>query len=219
MKTDWTQLLTAAGASAFAALAITFFVAWHGTPVPGDVSVIRGVQDWAALRRNEEWINPLGSMEFQLPALAIALAVATVGTHASFSDSSRRQRMEVICMLGVALALRFLTVPLKEIARAERPAGLDLHIARDFAGYGFPSGHVYSDVLVFGVLAVAAPVLFGKFVGSGMRVFCLAVILLAGPARMVVGAHWPSDVAGGYLWGVAALCLAMAAGRRFSREF
>jgi undecaprenyl-diphosphatase len=219
MRTDSRQLLTAAGASGLMALAITLFVAWHGTPVPGDVSVIREFQGWTALQRNEGWINPLGSMEIQLPLLAIALAMATFGTHAGFAFADRRQRFEAIAILAAALALRFLTGPLKEAARAERPAGFDLHVARDFAGYGFPSGHVYSDVLVFGVLAVVAPVLVGRFAGSAVRVACLTIIVLAGPARMVVGAHWPSDVAGGYLWGFAALCLAIAAGQHAARRF
>ena len=85
---------------------------------------------------------------------------------------------------------------------------------RQFDGYGFPSGHVYGDVLIFGVLAVIAPVVFGRTAGAAARVLCLAVIVLAGPARMVIGAHWPSDVLGGYLWGATALCLAVIGGRR-----
>jgi len=218
MRTEPRQLLTAAGASGLAALAITIFVAWHGTPIPGDVSVIREFQGWSALQRNEGWINPLGNMEVQLPLLAMAIALATFGTRAGFPDVTPRQRLEAIAILSAAFALRFLTGPLKEVARAERPAGFNLHVARDFSGYGFPSGHVYSDVLVFGVLAFVAPLLFGRLLGSGVRVACLAIIVLAGPARMVVGAHWPSDVAGGYLWGFAALCLAVAAGQHFARR-
>lgn len=217
MTTDSRQLLTVSGTSALAALLITLFVAWHGTPVPGDVGVIREFQGWEVLRRNEGWINPLGSLELQLPLMAGALLLVTLGPRAGLPISGSIERAQAIGILAAALALRFLTGPLKEAARAERPAGFDLHVARDFAGYGFPSGHVYSDVLVFGVLAVVAPVILGRFFGSAARVLCLAIILLAGPARMVVGAHWPSDVLGGYLWGIAALCLALAAGRRMAR--
>lgn len=219
MRTDSRELLTAAGASAGVALLISLFVAWHGTPIPGDVGVIREFQEWTALRRNEGWINPLGAMEIQLPLLAILLAMATFGTYAGLPFATARQRVEAIGILCAAFALRFLTGPLKEGVRAERPAGFDLHIARDFAGYGFPSGHVYSDVLVFGAVAAVAPLVFGRFAGGGVRVFCIAIILLAGPARMVVGAHWPSDVLGGYLWGFAALCLALAAGKHAARRF
>jgi len=38
---------------------------------------------------------------------------------------------------------------------------------------------------------------------------CLALILLTGYGRILVGAHWPSDVLGGYLWGGLLLLLAL----------
>ena len=38
---------------------------------------------------------------------------------------------------------------------------------------------------------------------------CLALILLTGYGRILVGAHWPSDVLGGHLWGGLLLLLAL----------
>ena len=40
-------------------------------------------------------------------------------------------------------------------------------------------------------------------------IVCLALILLTGYGRILVGAHWPSDVLGGYLWGALLLLLAI----------
>lgn len=120
-------------------------------------------------------------------------------------------------MLIAAMVLRVGVGPLKAAVQAERPStAYDLTVVQNFDGYGFPSGHVYSDVLMFGVLAVIAPLLMGRAGGAALRVLCVAIIVLAGPARMVVGAHWPSDVLGGYLWGATALCIAVVVGRRLS---
>ena len=218
MKAHSRELLRLAGGCGAVAFALTLFVAWHGTPIPGDVGVIERFQSWGALRRNEGWINPLGSIEWQTPIVLAALALAAFGHRAGIAGGTPTQRTEAIWLLLVASALRLLSGPLKEIARAERPRpDFGLHVLREFDGYGFPSGHVYSDVLVYGALAIVAPVLAGRLAGSAARVVCLAVIVLAGPARMVVGAHWPSDVAGGYLFGIAAICLAVVASRRIAK--
>jgi undecaprenyl-diphosphatase len=136
-----------------------------------------------------------------------------------FPGGGAIERTHAIWVLGIALALRFVNTPLKQATQADRPlADLGVHVTRDFAGYGFPSGHVYSDVLIFGAIAFVAPAIFGRTAGAAIRVTCVAIILMAGPARMVVGAHWPSDVAGGYLWGVAALCLCLALASRMMRS-
>ena len=217
MKVDTPELLRLAAGCGGAAVLLTLYVAWHGTPIPGDLKVIREFQGMDLLRRNESWINPLGTLGWQSAIVITALVVAGFGPRVGIPQESAARRNWAAWVLLAALVFRFLTVPLKKMAQADRPsANFDIRIAEDFAGYGFPSGHVYSDVLIFGALAMVAPALFGRALGAAVRVFSLAVILLSGPSRMVVGAHWPSDVVGGFLWGSAALCLALVAGRRLS---
>lgn len=200
------------------ALVLTLYVAWHGTPVPGDVRVIREFQDIGFVYDNQGWVNALGRYPWQVTLAVVAIVVAALGNRIGLA-ASPKDRMVAIWTLLVALALRILSNPLKEMAQATRPS-LDFHIrvTEDFAGYGFPSGHVYGDVLMYGALAVVAPRIAGAALGAAVRVFCLVIIVMSGPARMTIGAHWPSDVVGGYLWGAAALCLAVAGGRRLAGQ-
>lgn len=201
------------------ALILTLLISWQGTPIGGDLRIIQQVQQADPLRGNEVWVNALGTFQLQLLIVLGAVSAATFGPALRLPGGAAVDRTQAIWVLVTAVVLRFLAFPLKEAAQAERPlSSLGVHVSRDFAGYGFPSGHVYSDVLIFGALALVAPALFGRAVGAGVRVLCIAIILMAGPARMVVGAHWPSDVAGGYLWGISALCLCVALAGRLAHS-
>ena len=63
----------------------------------------------------------------------------------------------------------------------------------------YPSGHAANAVAFFLLaalmLATKRPVLW--------RSLAVAVALLIGTSRVLLGVHWPSDVLGGWLWGAA----------------
>jgi undecaprenyl-diphosphatase len=213
------DLMRFAAWSGGSALVLTLLVAWHGAPLPGDVRVIREFQGIRPLDENAGWVNALGRYHWQLAGVVAALVMAAFGPWLGLRAGGQRDRLAAVWTVLVALGLRILSGPLKDMAQAQRPSA-DFHVkvTQDFAGYGFPSGHVYGDVLMYGALAVIAPLLIGRGAGAAARVFFVAVIVLSGPMRMAVGAHWPSDVLGGYLWGLAALCLAVAGGRRLAGQ-
>ena len=62
-------------------------------------------------------------------------------------------------------------------------------------GYSFPSGHSTNAVTAFGSLAV-------HLRKRWAMVIAVAIPLLTGFSRFVVGAHYPTDVLGGWLLGV-----------------
>jgi len=101
---------------------------------------------------------------------------------------------------------------LKHALRRPRP-GMD---AASAAGtdFSFPSGHVALATLLWAALALLL-----VRAGTARRVagaLALAMVLLVGLSRLVLRAHWLSDVLAGALLGAGwlALCLAAAAALR-----
>ena len=64
----------------------------------------------------------------------------------------------------------------------------------------FPSGHVFGSTVFFGFIAFLA-VYYGlkKNLLVPLLAILAALVILVGPARVYEQAHWPSDVAAGYL--------------------
>jgi len=106
--------------------------------------------------------------------------------------------------VGVRLALAFLlstyvNTGLKDLVAHPRPFDLDPSVRlADASGYGLPSGHSQSAVVVWGTIAAG-------FRKAWLWVVAALLVLLIGFSRIYLGVHFPTDVFSG--WAIGALFL------------
>jgi membrane-associated phospholipid phosphatase len=83
-----------------------------------------------------------------------------------------------------------------------RPSPDLVRVAMDLPTGSFPSGHALNLTAIFGFLIYLTLVLVADVRWRSVLIALLAMpILTIGVARIYDGAHWPSDVLGGYLIG------------------
>ena len=190
------------GVAALVAAMLTA-VAATGHLVPGDHPIANAVQS-----------VPGEGPEEIADVLALTVIETVVWIAAAFIAWRRRSAALLIAGVLVALALTANPV-IKEIVDRARPAASDLTIRETDAHEGFPSGHVQGATLIYGYLWCAIS-LMGLRARIWVTAFVAAVLLLIAFDRVYNGAHWPSDVVGGFAYGVLLLALCVLAGRGLS---
>jgi undecaprenyl-diphosphatase len=122
-----------------------------------------------------------------------------------------RRRIRVALLLITVLGGRLLVELQKMIVGRDRP-GLDEHLEAVHS-LSFPSGHSANAMITFMAIALLVPVKQrNRAISAGLG---LAVALQAGWSRVALGVHWPSDVIGGWAFGIfwIALCMRLASAR------
>lgn len=161
---------------------------------PLDVELTRDLQaiqnPWLeAFLRAVAWIGfpPQSNIIFGTMILAIFLV---------------RLRLEAVMTLFAAAGSAGLWFMLAPLVDRPRPSPEMVRVALELPTGGFPSGHVLNLTAIFGFLIYLTIILLSDVRWRALLVALLAVpITTVGVARVYDGAHWPSDVLGGYLIG------------------
>jgi len=172
--------LSLGGATLFVALAVVVFAVGL---LPGDTTLYDGVM----ARRTPDvvsffsWVNIFGSWKGLVPAAVVLFAISP----------EARKRWWLIAL--VLLIAPIIEQTAKQLVGRPRPRGRAM---------GFPSGHM-TAAAAFAVIAIyfAIKERWNRTTRTALTAVVLAMVVLVGLARLVLHAHWPSDVLGGLLLG------------------
>src|SRR5215203_121530 len=144
-------------------------------------------------------------------------AVVGIGMAAFFAFGRRSEAFGVLLSAAGGSALNRLV---KYVVARPRPTLEHVRVTGDWAHESFPSGHVTFYVCFFGFLFFVAFALLPK--GSNARRLACGLaalpVLLVGLSRVYLGAHWPSDTLGAYLFSGLWLAFSLDLYRRWKRR-
>ena len=159
----------------------------------GDVSITENLQKhkqpW--LRRFFFGLSEIGFAQYAVPQ--------TIGIAGIFW--ALRFRLEALFILLTSSAT-LLNAIVKRVIKRPRPTTELVTVVKVINEPSFPSGHVMYYTNFYGLLIY---LLATNWRSGRIRNFligiCAVLIACIGPSRIYLGAHWPSDVAAGYIYG------------------
>ena len=120
-----------------------------------------------------------------------------------------RRQLPIALLFLIAAIVRPLLNVLKMAIDRPRPAG-EFSVLDVVYDSSFPSGHVMTSAMVFGLWLLLAPHMLPRPLVLPARILAALAITLTATSRMWAGVHWFSDTYGGILWSATLLAVLMA---------
>jgi undecaprenyl-diphosphatase len=120
-------------------------------------------------------------------------------------------RLEAVMVVALSTTSAILNVLIKYIVARPRPTSDLVDVMHTVSGMSFPSGHVMSYIAFWGLILSFTIILFkGRhWWRTTLLIVSGLFVVLIGPSRIYLGAHWASDVLGAYLIGGVLLGIAL----------
>ncbi len=178
-------LLSGAGILSWIAQRTQFF--------PGDMSITARLQRQKnpGFRTFMYWVSEIGFWQWSVPE--------TLGVAGIFW--ALRFRLEALFIL-LTTSSNILNAIVKRLIKRPRPNKELVSVVRVINEPSFPSGHVMHYTNFYGLLIYLLATNWkpGRL-RNALIGLCTGMIATIGPSRIYLGAHWPSDVMAGYLYG------------------
>jgi undecaprenyl-diphosphatase len=189
---------------AFAIVAIWIGRSGHTVP-----AVDRQLHNWV-LRHRPGWSTEIArTVRWGGLSYCVLPALALIGTVAARDRKVIARAWSGLCLTATAGAGIYVEIRINSLIDRPRPPVADW--AGAAAGPAFPSGHTTAAAL-FAVSCAWA--LMARFPAGPRRravwAGAAAYVAIIGWSRIWLGVHWPTDVLGACLYGVAWMSIAMA---------
>ena len=191
----WLTFTIAVGAlAAWAFGGLTQDVVGHDEAALAD----QGVTAWVVAHRTE-WLTGVMKVATWLGSTAVIVPVALV-VGCFFVLRRRQWRPLALLAIGVAIAVGLYDIVKPLVNRPRPPPAIWIG---HYSGAAFPSGHATLSIAFYTILCVVLGAGRSPRVKSALWSSAAIVVLVVGASRIYLGAHWLTDVVGGYALGAA----------------
>lgn len=149
-----------------------------------------------------EWLRPIMATGVFIghPIVTIAIAAGVIG----MGLFKHNTRLWVAGSVAAAtLGFGYITKLLVGRIRPETEYVAGMHVE----SFSFPSGHSLGAMVSFGLLGYLLWQVLPPFWGYVAIIMAALLIVFVGVSRIYVGAHFPSDVLAGWLYGLIGLAV------------
>jgi membrane-associated phospholipid phosphatase len=186
---------------AIAALALIVFLvlAAYVLSRHGNITLDVRIENLVSTHRTGWLVATMKAVTWLGASVVLIPVVLAVATWFSLRWGDNRSAAELVATLAGAILLYDIG---KAVVHRARPPAI-YHVGYSFSGASFPSGHTTVAIATWGMFAFLLASRASPRTRKGLVVGAVVLTVAIGASRIYIGAHWPTDVIGGYALGGA----------------